>query len=58
MPLDLEEGANEKASFRDHIDNPVVVLIIITLAVYAFGAFGRSAGNRFNKPGIVSFFGG
>jgi hypothetical protein len=53
-----EAGVSEKATLRDHADNPIVVLLVIAIAVYAIGAFGRSAGNRFNQPGIVSFFGG
>jgi hypothetical protein len=53
-----EDEVGGKATLRDHIDNPIVVLIIISLFVYGFGAFGRSAGNRFNQPGVVSFFGG
>jgi hypothetical protein len=32
--------------------------MIIAVFVYAFGAFGRVVGNRFNQPGVTSFFGG
>ena len=48
----------EKATLRDHADNPLLVLLVIAVAVYAIGAFGRSVGNRFGWAGIVSFFGG
>ena len=51
-------GASEKVSARDHFDNPLVFLVIIGLFVYGFGCAGRAAGNRFNKPGVTSFFGG
>jgi hypothetical protein len=53
-----EEEVKEKASLRDHIDNPIMVIIILAIAVSAVQAFARSAGNRFNQPGVVSFFGG
>lgn len=54
-----ESGSvSEKATMRDHIDNPITVLMIIAVFVYAFGAFGRVVGNRFNQPGVTSFFGG
>lgn len=55
-----EENASvgEKASMRDHMDNPLVFLVLIGLFVYGLGCFGRAAGNRFNLPGVTSFFGG
>lgn len=53
-----EGGVSEKATLRDHLDNPLVFLLIIGLFVYALGCFGRAAGNRGNLPGVTSFFGG
>lgn len=55
---DGEETVSEKATMRDHLDNPLVFLVLIGLFVYGLGCFGRAAGNRFNAPGVTSFFGG
>lgn len=55
-----EESASvgERASARDHLDNPLVFLVLIALFVYGVGCFGRAIGNRFDSPGVTSFFGG
>lgn len=56
---DSEEGSvSEKADMRDHLDNPVVFLVVIALVVYGVGCFGRAVGNRTNQPGVTAFFGG
>lgn len=57
---DGEENASvgERASMRDHLDNPLVFLVVIGLFVYALGCGGRALGNRMNAPGVTSFFGG
>lgn len=56
---DNEEGSvSEKATMRDHLDNPLVFLLVIGVFVYGLGCFGRAAGNRMNQPGVTSFFGG
>lgn len=57
---DGEENASvgEKASMRDHMDNPLVFLLVIAVFVYGVGCFGRALGNRMNAPGVTSFFGG
>ena len=51
-------SASERASMRDHLDNPLVFLVLIGLFVYGLGCFGRAVGNRANAPGVTSFFGG
>ena len=56
---DSEAGEAEgRVGFREHIDNPIVFILLIVLAVYAFGAVGRSAGSALHMPGLVAFFGG
>lgn len=51
-------GASESVGMRDHLDNPLVFLVVIGLFVYGFGCAGRAFGNRVNAPGITGFFGG
>lgn len=46
------------SSMRDHMDNPLVFLLVIGLFVYGLGCFGRAVGNRAGAPGVTSFFGG
>ena len=55
-----EENASvgERASMRDHMDNPLVFLFLIALFVYGVGCFGRAVGNRMDSPGVTAFFGG
>ena len=55
-----EESAGVGGSFdlHEHLDIAVIMLILIALFVYAFGAAGRLAGNSINAPGITAFFGG
>lgn len=55
-----EEGAevSEHADAKDHLDNPLVFLLVIGFFVYGLGCVGRATGNRFNIPGVTSFFGG
>lgn len=48
----------ENVTLREHLDNPLVVLFLIAIFVYAIGGVGRYFGHRTNKPGISSFFGG
>lgn len=55
---DLGVGESGKVGVREHIDNPLFVLIIIGLFVYGFGAAGRAIGHAINAPGVVTFFGG
>jgi hypothetical protein len=43
---------------KERHKNPLSVLVVIGLFVYAFGAFGRWIGNKIEAPGLVSFFGG
>jgi hypothetical protein len=55
-----EEDVSESAEVgvKEHFDNAVVMLILIALFVYAFGAVGRAIAKKTNKPGINTFFGG
>ncbi|MGH7239168.1 MAG: hypothetical protein ACREHG_03770 [Candidatus Saccharimonadales bacterium] len=46
-----------EVSLRDHLDNPLLVLVVIAIFVYAVGALGRWAGNSMHAPGVASFFG-
>lgn len=47
-----------KVRFSEHLDIAIVLLILVALFVYAFGAVGRSVGNSVGSPGLTSFFGG
>lgn len=47
-----------KAGLRDHADNLVVFIILLTLLVSVGQNLGRWAGKKFNSPGLVAFFGG
>jgi hypothetical protein len=55
-----EEGANVGGSFdvHEHLDIAIVMLILIALFVYGFGAAGRYIGNSINAPGVTAYFGG
>lgn len=53
-----EESAGAKIDFSEHLNIAIVMLILIALFVYAFGAVGRSIGNKTNSPGVTAFFGG
>jgi hypothetical protein len=56
---DAEAGeAREEVGFREHIDNPIVFVLLIVLAVYAAGAAGRALAAKAHMPGLVAFFGG
>lgn len=58
--MNADEGANVGGSFdlHEHLDIAIVMLILIALFVYGFGAVGRYAGNSLNTPGVTAFFGG
>lgn len=58
MAEDEAAGVSENVGVREHIDNPLFVLIIIGVFVYGFGAAGRAVGHAVNSPGVVAFFGG
>lgn len=55
---EVEESERADVGVRDHFDNAVVMLILIALFVYAFGAVGRAVAKKYNKPGVNTFFGG
>jgi hypothetical protein len=62
---DVSEGVtgeagvdHEEARFSEHLDIAIILLVLFALFVFAFGAVGRSLGNRTNSPGITAFFGG
>jgi Mn2+/Fe2+ NRAMP family transporter len=40
------------------VENPVVDLAIITIAVFAFAAVFRKIANMMDHPGLATFFGG
>lgn len=42
---------------KEHLDNPLVFLIMLTVFVSAGQKVGQWAGVRANSPGIASFFG-
>lgn len=58
MADDESGDARESVGLREHLDNPLVFLVVVGLFVYALGCFGRAAGNRANAPGVTAFFGG
>lgn len=43
---------------KEKLDNPLFFLSMVAVFVFAFGAFGRWAGNKVGAPGLVAFFGG
>lgn len=49
---------HERAHFSENIDSAIVLLLLIVLFVYGFGAVGRYVGNRLGAPGVTGFFGG
>jgi hypothetical protein len=40
------------------VENPVIDLAIITIAVFAFAAVFRKVANMLDHPGLATFFGG
>lgn len=55
---DDDASATEKVEARDHFDNPVVFLLVISVFVAGVFCVGRAVGNRFNQPGVTAFFSG
>lgn len=43
---------------EEAVENPIVDLAIITVAVFAFAAVFRKLGNMMDAPGLATFFGG
>lgn len=43
---------------REKLDNPLVFIIVLTVAVSAGQMLGRWLGTKANAPGVRSFFGG
>jgi hypothetical protein len=53
-----EESAGGSVNISEHVNIAVVLLILIALFVYGFGAVGRHVGNKTNSPGVTAYFGG
>jgi len=55
-----EEEVSEHAAagLGEHFDNAAIMLILIALFVFGFGAVGRYVGNKLGSPGVTGFFGG
>lgn len=49
---------SHKAHVSEHVDSAIVLLLLVVLFVYGFGAVGRYVGNRMQWPGLTGFFGG
>jgi hypothetical protein len=58
MAEDESAGVGGKVDISEHFNIAIVMLILIALFVFGFGAVGRHVGNKTNSPGITSFFGG
>jgi hypothetical protein len=58
MAADESAGVGGSFDLHEHLDIAIVMLILIALFVYGFGAAGRLIGNKTNTPGITAFFGG
>lgn len=43
---------------EEAVENPVIDLAVITVAVFAFAAVFRKVGNMMDAPGLATFFGG
>lgn len=52
------ESASAKLDVSEHLDSAIIMLVLIALFVYAFGAVGRYVGNRAGWSGVTGFFGG
>jgi len=52
------ESAGGSVAVSEHFNIAIVMLILIALFVYGFGAAGRALGNQMNAPGVTAFFGG
>jgi hypothetical protein len=52
------EAGPIRAGFSEHFDSAIVMLVLITVFVFAIAAFGRYIGNKTNTPGLTAFFGG
>jgi hypothetical protein len=53
-----DEEASERVSMRDHVDNPLIVLLVFAFFTMAAMAITRAVGNKLNAPGITAFGGG
>ncbi len=58
MADDESGSAGGHASLSEHVDNPLVFLLLIAAFVWGTGCVGRYIGNTTNKPGVTAFFGG
>jgi hypothetical protein len=53
-----EAGESANVDLHEHLDNALVMLLLITLFVTAMQAVGRYIGNRTGQSGVTAFFGG
>lgn len=52
------EEVSGRADVRDHMDNLVVFIVLVTLLVSVGQNIGRWIGRRTNSAGLTAFFGG